>query len=271
MTRFATAFARRHEAQQQPRLLDAYHLQAGELRLSLVHRSAGPAPLAAVRKLVGLAQAVGDPCGLLDYFRPLLDFLELNERKQKDLRAMCRAARGMANGAARAGLSKRQVGRLRRYADALHLIASSEACLAAMDRACNAIQAKVQRDDDITSAEQRDIERELRRLDRYGAEHRQQQHDIRRALLPPTVYRLARASRPRCSRRVRRRPAARRAQSDSGGGGGSADGDGDPEPPGRARQAARSWAFARRSASSRPAARVTVAEAVHLRFEPRAS
>ncbi|HEY0464538.1 MAG TPA: hypothetical protein VGC79_10030 [Polyangiaceae bacterium] len=107
MMSFATAFVRRFPAAVQAALHQTYTLQADDLRRSLVHLSTDPAVVMAVRQFVGVAYAVGDPRGLLEYFEPLLDLLERRTHEQKDLRAMSRAARRMSSAAGRARLSKR--------------------------------------------------------------------------------------------------------------------------------------------------------------------
>lgn len=229
MMRIPAAFVQAEQPENQALLLTHYEEQLYNLGRSLRHLAGAdlPATVASVQDFVQIAEAICDPRQILPYFRPLLDCLELQQSGVKDWRRMSRAAREMATAAAAAGLSKRQVGRLRRYAEALDLIARSHVCTMAMERVQGEIEAKVERYDDLTAAERRDLGRDVQLLDQHLRGDRQRWLEIRRTLMPPTRG-PSRPPRMRRSRRAPRRAIARRVQSDSGGDG---DGDGGSDPP----------------------------------------
>lgn len=236
--RFPAAFLRSQPTEEQERLLSSYGEQARELRRSLPHLASAERAksIASLRVFVTTAESVCDPSGLLEYFVPVLNLLELQQAESKNWPRMRQAAMEMADAAAGADLSKRQVRRLRLYSDALGLMAYSVVCLREMDRSQARIESDVMRFDELTAAETRDLEREMQRLERYMREERRQRSEIRRVLVLAAARRPATTPRPWRSprgRRCRRRPTTRRVQSDSGG-------DGDPEPPGAILSAAQS-------------------------------
>ncbi len=178
------------------------------------------------------ATLVGDPAGVLEFFAPLLTFLDLQLAKVKDWAGMRAATAAMIDAGPKAGLSKRHTARLRRYVHVLQLIETMSHSEAWMARKHAQVGAKLERYEQMDGDERRSLERDVDQFERQVGTNRKRRQEIRRELAPTTARWRGTARRPRRSRRSQRRVPARQVQLNSGGAGArDADGDSDGEPP----------------------------------------
>jgi hypothetical protein len=192
--------------------------------------------LSLMREVVGLAEVVGDPLGLLEYFSPYLRFLELHKLGRNSA-ALRGAVREMVRVARTCGL---ELFEMEYFLAVLETLADANEVFDRHEGEAPEIDDLIANYENLTVDERRDLERQVDRQLREARSTRCKTKRTRQALqrqMFPRRVLVIRVRPRRTPHRAARHRSVRRAHVGSGGGDDDGDGPpGDSDGPGSSRR-----------------------------------